>query len=169
MISDFITALSPKLLADTAREPVAPGAALLRLETTSARDGMFDGAWWPRSRDLASQLPGLISALTARLGPVTRVGLDEGAWDDIPGRLIIEGKAVRIDSFPVGDDTMIVTRGDQDHFLLLMIPPGAAEPAARSAMARALMAGGTASAEEILVLAGVIPAVQRSEPRPERP
>ncbi|WP_373311846.1 DUF5994 family protein [Streptomyces aurantiogriseus] len=30
--------------------------------------GCFDGAWWPRSRDLESQLPGLLTALTARPG-----------------------------------------------------------------------------------------------------
>jgi hypothetical protein len=159
MTSDFIDALAPKLLADTAHDPVAPGVALLRLETTPARDGMFDGAWWPRSRDLGVQLPGLIAALTARLGPITRVGLDASAWDEVPGHLVVDGRVVRLDWFPVGDDTVIVTRGERDHYLLLVIPPSATEQAARDAMTRAVRGDNTASAEEILVLTGSIPSL----------
>lgn len=45
------------LLADTQAHQVVPGVAVLRMETTPRRDGTFDGAWWPRSRDLETQLP----------------------------------------------------------------------------------------------------------------
>ena len=57
---------SVKLLADTSGEPVLPGTAVLRMETTARRTGTFDGAWWPRTRDLKSQLSALLTALTAR-------------------------------------------------------------------------------------------------------
>jgi Family of unknown function (DUF5994) len=46
-------------------EPVdipAP-AARIRLKPRSDHRGMVDGAWWPRSRDLARELPPLIAAL----------------------------------------------------------------------------------------------------------
>ncbi|MFE1553753.1 DUF5994 family protein, partial [Streptomyces sp. NPDC058734] len=65
-----------KLLPDAIHQAVKPGAALLRLETTQSRQGLLDGAWWPRSRDVTIELPALITALTAHLGPITRVGLD---------------------------------------------------------------------------------------------
>lgn len=47
------------LLEDTAGvvQPVVPGSAVLRLETTSSRAGFFDGAWWPRSRDIEASCP----------------------------------------------------------------------------------------------------------------
>ncbi|MFI2088066.1 hypothetical protein ACH47C_13360 [Streptomyces rishiriensis] len=35
--------------------------------------------------------------------------------------MVVEGHTVRVDWSTVGDDTMIVTRGDQDHFLFLVV------------------------------------------------
>ncbi|TRO60633.1 MULTISPECIES: DUF5994 family protein [unclassified Streptomyces] len=150
--------LPVQLLADTSSEPVLPGTAVLRLETTSKRTGTFDGAWWPRSRDIGSQLSGLVIALTARLGNISRVGLDSNDWDETPGHLVVAGHTVRIDWSAVGDRTMIVTRGSQDHFLFLVIPPQAAPAPARAAMAMAVRDDNAASAGHVLAAAGVTPA-----------
>lgn len=149
--------MATKLLADTSRELVLPGTAVLRMETTPKRTGTFDGAWWPRSRDLDRQLSGLLAALTARLGPLARVGLDAGASDERPGRLVVDGYTVRVDWSTVGDDTMIVTRGDQDHFLFLVVPPQTAPSPPRAAMAMAVRDDNDASAERILAATGVTP------------
>ncbi|MFC9854761.1 DUF5994 family protein [Streptomyces prasinus] len=142
---------TPRLLPDAVHQPVRPGTALLRLETTHAREGILDGAWWPGSRDIGAELPSLITALTEHLGPVTRVGLDRGAWDELPTRLVIDGRVVHIDSFPVGDGTVLVTRGDRDHFSLLVVPPDTMPDAARAAMARAVRADNVTGAEQILI------------------
>lgn len=144
----------PKLLPDAVHKAVRPGTALLRLETTHERQGILDGAWWPRSRDVGTELPGLIAALTEHLGPVTRVGLDSAAWEDAPTRMIVEGRVVHLDFAPVGDDTVLVTRGDQDHFSLLVVPPHATPDAARAAMAAAVRADNLAEAEQILIDTG---------------
>ncbi|WFB09905.1 DUF5994 family protein [Streptomyces sp. LX-29] len=149
-MSDAEPPREAKLLPDAIHEAVKPGTALLRLETTHARGGVLDGAWWPRSRDIDAELPSLITALTEHLGPVTRVGLDSRAWDDLPTRLIIDDRVVHIDSFPVSDDTVLVTRGDRDHFSLLVIPPDTTPDTARAAMARAVSAD-NATAEQILI------------------
>ncbi|MGP4047549.1 DUF5994 family protein [Streptomyces sp. 2A115] len=147
-----------RLLADTSSEPVLPGTAVLRMETTPKRTGTFDGAWWPRSRDLESELSGLVTALTARLGPIARVGLDSSDWDETPGHLVVEGHTVHIGWSAVGDSTMIVTRGDQDHFLFLVIPPQTAPAPARAAMAMAVRDDNAVSAEHLLAAAGITPA-----------
>ncbi len=139
------------LLADGVYESLRPGTALLRLTTTHDREAVLDGAWWPRSRDPAIELPGLIAALAERLGPVTRVGLDRDAWDELPTRITVDGRIVHIDSFVVGDDTALVTRGDRDHFSLLVIPPDTPPPAARAAMADAVRTGNLRQAGQILV------------------
>ncbi|MDR3662101.1 MAG: DUF5994 family protein, partial [Mycobacterium sp.] len=34
----------------------------------------LDGAWWPRSTQLATELPGLITGLSDRLGQIDLVG-----------------------------------------------------------------------------------------------
>ncbi len=142
------------LLADGAYESLRPGTALLRLTTTHDREGVFDGAWWPRSRNPGAELPGLISALTDQLGPVARVGLDRDSWDELPTRMTVDGRVVRIDSSVVGDDTALVTRGDRDLFSLLVIPPDTPLPAARAAMADAVRTGNLRRAGQILVETG---------------
>ncbi|MFI5687348.1 DUF5994 family protein [Streptomyces sp. NPDC051636] len=143
-----------RLLPDTVHQVAKPGTAVVRLETTHDRQGVLDGAWWPRSRDIAAELPALIAALTEHLGPVTRVGLDAAAWEELPTRLVIDDRVVHIDSFPVGDDTVLITRGDQDYFSLLVIPPHATPEAARAAMTEAVRADNVTQAEQILIDTG---------------
>jgi hypothetical protein len=165
----MLPALHPvRLLADTSSEPVLPGTAVLRMETTPKRTGTFDGAWWPRSRDLGRELSGLVTALTARLGPIVRVGLDASDWDETPGHLDVDGLTVQLRWTAVGDSTMIVTRGEQDHFLFLVIPPHTAPPAARAAMAMAVRDDNAVSAEHVLAATGVTPA-GRHDVRPGPP
>ncbi|MET8807830.1 DUF5994 family protein [Streptomyces sp. NPDC004546] len=151
------------LLADVVYECLRPGTALLRLTTTHDREGVFDGAWWPRSRNPGAELPGLIASLTDRLGPIARVGLDRDAWDELPTRMTVDGRVVRIDSSVVGDDTALVTRGDRDLFSLLVIPPDTPPPAARAAMAEAVRTGNLRQAGQILVETG------SDRARPSRP
>ncbi|MER6533670.1 DUF5994 family protein [Streptomyces sp900105755] len=143
-----------RLLPDAVHRAVQPGTAVVRLQTTHDRRGVFGGAWWPCSREIAAELPTLISALTADLGPLTRVGLDAGAWDALPTRLLVDDRVIRIDSFPVGDDTVLVTRGDQDYSSLLVVPPHAPPEAARTAMAGAVRADNITRAEQILIDTG---------------
>ncbi|MET9951537.1 DUF5994 family protein [Streptomyces sp. NPDC006339] len=142
---------SSRLLPDEVHRAVRPGTAVLRLRTTQSREGVLDGAWWPRSRHVADELPALIEALTAYLGPVTRIGLDTDAWEEVPTRLVVGDRVVRLDSYPVGDDTVLITRGDQDHFALLVIPPHTPADLAREAMARAVRADNVTSAAQILL------------------
>ncbi|MGC9498406.1 DUF5994 family protein [Streptomyces sp. WG7] len=139
------------LLADGAHESMRPGTALLRLTTTHERAGILDGAWWPRSRTLTAELPGLVSALTERLGPITRIGLDSAAWDELPTRLTVDDRVVHIDAFTVGDGTVLVTRGHNDHFSLLVVPPDTPRETARAAMTAAVRTGNPGQAQQILI------------------
>ncbi|MCQ0024870.1 DUF5994 family protein [Streptomyces somaliensis DSM 40738] len=153
-MTDFDEPAAPEHLHRTGHEAVAPGTALLRLETTESREGVLDGAWWPRSRDITEELPALVSALVEHLGPITRVGLDAAAWDGLPVRLVIDDRVVHITSFPVGDDTVLITRGERDHFSLLVVPPDTPLEAARAAMVQAVRADNVAQARQILVDTG---------------
>ncbi|MFD8382643.1 DUF5994 family protein [Streptomyces sp. NPDC059679] len=153
-MSDAETPRQMNLLPDAIHRAVKPGTALLRLATTHTREGILDGAWWPRSRDLRAELPALVTALTEHLGPVMRVGLDSSAWEELPTRMIIDDRIVHIDSFPVGDDTILITRGDRDLFSLLVVPPHATPDAARAAMARAVRVDNVTQAKQILIDTG---------------
>ncbi|CAI4167568.1 DUF5994 family protein [Streptomyces albidoflavus] len=147
---------------DTGAHPAAeavrfgPGP-VLRLELTDHRDGLFDGAWWPYSHRVHIEIPRLIGGLAGHWEPVTRVGVDLETWGALPTRLVIDGRVVRIDGYPVADDTALVTRDDRALFSLLVVPPEAAPEAAVAAMARALDPRNTAAAGTILTETGVRP------------
>ncbi|CAM5485456.1 DUF5994 family protein [Streptomyces pilosus] len=160
-MSDADSPRVTRLLPDAVHQAVSrPGTAVVRLETTHDRQGVLDGAWWPRSHDIAGELPGLITALSEYLGPITRVGLDSDAWEELPTRMTIDDRVVHIDSFPVGDDTVLITRGGNDLFSLLVVPPHAMPDAARAAMAAAVRAGSRTPAEQILIDTGT----ERTDP-----
>ena len=71
-MSDETGAARPGLLPDRFRQAAKPGTVLLRLATTQSREGVLDGAWWPRSRDVGAELPGLVRA-TARVSKTNSV------------------------------------------------------------------------------------------------
>lgn len=52
----------------------------LRLKPVSAKTGYVDGAWWPRSDNLAVELPALPASVSGRLGPVRRITYRLGEW-----------------------------------------------------------------------------------------
>jgi hypothetical protein len=68
--------------------------------------------------------------------------------------MTVDGRVVRIDSSPVGDDTVLVTRGEQDLFSLLVVPPHTRPDAARAAMAEAVRTDNVTQAAQILVDTG---------------
>jgi hypothetical protein len=100
-----------------------PSASRLSLDPALRRLGILDGGWWPRSRDAGVELPLLVSSLNARVGVVLRLGVDARDWDDIPRRFTLGGHVVRVGRFADVNHKIIVTRGPQDHIMLLVIPP----------------------------------------------
>jgi len=130
--------------------PGMPMLPRLALEPTMARTGMFDGAWWPRTQDVRSELPDLITALSAHLGRIVRVGLDSASWSEAPRSVFANGLTVRIGWFDAREETISLTRGFQDHFLLLVVPPGTLPATAAIAMAGAAMTGNHTPAAELL-------------------
>src|SRR4051812_35830420 len=101
--------------------PAIPLTSRLSLDPALRRQGILDGGWWPRSRDAGAELPLLVSSLNARVGTIVRLGIDARDWDDIPRRLTVGGHVVRVGRFADVNHKIIVTRGPQDHIMLLVI------------------------------------------------
>src|SRR3954470_10808681 len=53
-----------------------------------------DGAWWPRSTDLAAELPSLVAALDERGLRISRISYSLSAWDTTPHRVQAGGRRV---------------------------------------------------------------------------
>jgi Family of unknown function (DUF5994) len=142
--------------ADGAAAAIAAGLPSARVSFDPAliRRGAVDGAWWPRSRNARSELPGLIAALDARPGVrVQRVAVHRDEWDDIPHRLTADnGHFARVDWFTtIARHTVsVTTAGGREPIALLVVPPSTPAGAARAAMNTAATGPGTAQAADIL-------------------
>jgi len=103
------------------------------------RQSALDGAWWPRSRELAREVP-LLAAEFAELGVrVTRLVYHPALWLIAPSKVHVSGRTVHLGWSREIDPNLVTlqTLGD-DRIELLVIPPEAtADVAARASEAAA--------------------------------
>ena len=112
----------------------------------------LDGAWWPRSRNLAEELPALIVELRERGTRVSRVLYNPATWDSPPARkLATDGRVIRVGWFRSMDPHVltVTTSGGADRLDLLIVPPDTPDDAADRAMA-AVVLGNRRSASAVL-------------------
>ena len=85
----------------------------------------FDGAWFPRSRDLAVEVPELIAELDRRGVKVERFTYALDAWDAPPRRLVVGDRSVRTGGFRSMDPLVVCLTwdGGARRADLLVVPP----------------------------------------------
>lgn len=131
-------------------------AVRLRLDPHPSRTTVLDGAWWPRSADVAAELPGLVSALAGLRGHITHVLMNVAEWDPPHHRrAATDNRPVRLGWYtaqPPGLLTVITEFG-RDRFDLLVVPPDASRESAGDALAAA--ADGTDRRRAPELLAGI--------------
>jgi uncharacterized protein DUF5994 len=116
----------------------------------------IDGAWWPRSTNLLTELPPLLAALATRLGRIRGVLLNQGEWAPTPVDWTPPGSyRVRIGWYGHQDPHMAVIIGDSVKRVdLLVIPPDADSASASAAMALAASTGNRLTGPQALRAAG---------------
>lgn len=127
-----------KLLPDKIHRAVRPGMPCsgCRRRTPAKAFSRRVVARLPGRRDRAAR-PHPSAHRTPRTHHARRPGRRRlGGGPDPPARL--DDWIVHLDSFPVGDDTVLIACGENDHFALLVVPPHTTADAARVAMARAV-------------------------------
>ena len=131
-----------------AEEPDQP--QWLRLKPTAPITGRVDGAWWPRSRDLAAELPRLLDMLSDRLGSIERVSYHLGDWDPPARKISFKGRLVRLAGYHSqhADTVDVLAAGQQ--VTLLVVPPDASAQTARAVLAAAGHDGNADSVEALL-------------------
>jgi hypothetical protein len=91
-------------------DPMASSETAARVSLSThlhARHTAVDGAWWPRSTDLAGELPALVAALDERGLRISRIAYSLSAWDPTPHRVQVDGRTVRTGGFRVIDPTLV--------------------------------------------------------------
>jgi hypothetical protein len=130
-------------------EPEGDASARLRLKPQGRVSGRVDGAWWPRSRNLPTELPPLVAALDSRVGRVARVGYHLGGWDRAPRRL--PAGSVRLEGFRTTDAHALTVVGfSGTRIVLLVVPPDTSDSAAEAALRAAADPGDRHSTAELL-------------------
>ncbi|MFD6762974.1 DUF5994 family protein [Streptomyces roseolus] len=125
-------------------------SARLSLTPKTTLAGLLDGAWWPRSRDLAAELPPLVDALEERFGRITRVTVNPTRWPVVPHKVAVAGHTVHtvhVGWFTEQDpDKMILLSYTVGRVDLLVIPPETEPAAATRLMAAAAVPGSVLTA-----------------------
>lgn len=130
----------------------------LRLKPAGSTGGYVDGAWWPRSRDLAAELPALADMLSVRLGSVRQVVYPLTTWDTAPRRIQFDGRPVRLEGFHSQDEnTISIVSLDRQRIRLLVVPVDASERAGHDAMMTAAGRDNADSPSTILRSTGMGP------------
>ena len=132
-----------------------------RLRIPATFDGYIDGAWWPRSRDLDTELAPLLDELTVHEHPVGRVIYNQGYWSAGTRRIRAAGQVVRLGAFStqeVNVVSFIDNSGSRRRLDLLVIDPETAPAAAERALTLASHPGEPLRAAAILSRSRPIPA-----------
>ena len=141
---------TPRVHASPAGTSVVQGLRL-RLKPGDQRFGSVQGAWWPRSSQLTTELPPLLAALSSRLGCFDRVVYDENAWAPAPSRLIFRGILLALDSSPDRSiNTISLIREHAENVVLLVVPPHTSPTRAYTAVMTAAKPDDVSTTDELL-------------------
>src|SRR5690606_7345654 len=123
------------------RRPMSP--VRLSLAPAGSAPLLLDGAWWPRSRDLAAELPALASVLDPLWGRVTRVTVNPAQWPVVPRKVPVAGHVVKVGWFRFEQDEheLLLLSYHVGRWNLLIVPPQTPPAAAACLMAAASAPG----------------------------
>lgn len=125
----------------------------LLLKPNAIHSGCVDGAWWPRSGDLASELPDLLAALRDRLGPIDRVSYKVGDWAKRPSSMLVGGRAVDLGgNRRQPPNTLEVIGLDHSRIVLLVVPPHTSPDRAHAGMTAAAAPEDSSTVDELLMI-----------------
>jgi hypothetical protein len=125
----------------------------LRLKPKAPVSGHVDGAWWPRTDDLTTELPDLLAVLSVRLGAVDRVLYNLAEWAQMPKRLTTGGRVVRLDGYRLQPaNTLQVIGVGREKILLLVVPPHTDPDIAHEAMMTAAAPSNASTVGDLLAI-----------------
>jgi Family of unknown function (DUF5994) len=125
-------------------EPRSSGPRL-QLKPAVSTTAYVDGGWWPRSRVLTAELPGLIGELSAQLGPIAVVGYHLNAWDEAPDSVELDQHTVLLQGFTADPPHSVIVIGASGRRLTLLV----VSPDSSDALAHELLTGAARPEEEV--------------------
>ncbi len=135
-----------------------------------AGDSGFDGAWFPRSNDLAVEVPELIAELDRRGVRVERFTYALDAWLPAPRKILVHDRIVRTGGFRSMDANLVCLTwaGGNRRADLLVIPPETEVLTGARALRLCMRRGLPRSPQMVLAAARSTPLPQVPEHRAAR-
>jgi len=132
-------------------EPVRQQLPRLRLKPKGQKNGFVDGAWWPRSDDLVSEIPGVLAVLADRNGPINRVIFNSGEWSSALRKVVLNGRVVRFDGYKRQPaHTIELQSVGRRRTVLLVVPSSHESAGAQATLLAAAVPGNDSDIAELL-------------------
>ncbi|MDT7839719.1 DUF5994 family protein [Streptomyces justiciae] len=105
--------------------PTAVRLSLAALPSYGRMPRLIDGAWWPYSYDLTSELPKLLAGLPPAWGQIGSVTVNGAAWFPCPGRMLVANQVVRLHltNHPQAPPTVCLLAPGHGRWDLLVVAP----------------------------------------------
>ena len=123
-----------------------------RLKPTAHGSGYVDGAWWPRSDDLMTELPGLIAVLSIRLGAISCVRYNNTEWRITPAELVSGGRVVQLDGYHGQPPNTVEVLDSKGNKIVLLVVPFHIDPDQAHEIVMAAAAPGDMSSVDTLLM-----------------
>jgi hypothetical protein len=145
-----VTSASASLANPTRTTSAAP--ARIRFRQPVSPVGYIDAAWWPRSRELATELTPVLAQLAAEGRRIARVIYDLNYWTSTSRRLVVGGQLVRLGGFSTDEPRLIsfIEASGRGRIDVLIIDPDTDPAVAEKAMALASQSGNLLRPAEVL-------------------
>lgn len=123
----------------TSPPPPAHPLLRLRLAPHSAVPRRLDGAWWPHSYDVLTEVPQLLTGLPRAWGHIISVMVNGTNWSTAPGRMLVCNQVVRLrgNTAAHAPNTVVLLAPGRGRWDLLVVPPDLSEEDAEPMMAAA--------------------------------
>ncbi len=158
---------SPGTAAPRSSTPDVPSTVpRLALRAEGSRGGPVDGAWWPRSTSLVTELSPLLVELHRRGIRITRANYHRSGWAQGPHSFRADGdRTIHLGWFRGIDPHLLRLRGvDGERLDLLVVPVGTPPGVAGRVLAAAGGDARAASPTALLAAAGTLSAADAPGP-----
>ncbi|MEV6506892.1 DUF5994 family protein [Streptomyces sp. NPDC051642] len=121
-------------------EQTAPPLLRLRLAAPTSVPRRLDGAWWPHSYDVLTEVPRLLAGLPRTWGHIVSVMVNGRVWSTAPGRMLVANQVVRLHRTTAvhAPNTVVLLAPGRGRWDLLVVPPELTEETAEPIMAAAV-------------------------------
>jgi len=108
---------------EPAPSSATPPPLRLQLDPNRPVEPDLDGAFWPHSHELSTELPPLLEALSTHLGQIAIVGYHRDAWGAAPGKLDVAGHTVHLQDFVSPNPPTVIVIADTGRRVTLRVVP----------------------------------------------